>query len=134
MLLLVALAQATETDRLSAEVLSVTEAAGVRVECRREGPEARIELVTEGGREVLVERGDRPALSPDATELVWVQGPVASVWWMSLQEREPVQLTNVGLVGASPRFVPPPHRGGLVFDGATVTWDSPEGPQSVAAP
>lgn len=133
MILWLGAALATETDRLP-EVLAVVEVGEVRVECRRVDAEARIELVSEGQREVLVERGDRPALSPDGTELVWVQGPVASVWWMSLEEREPRQLTNLGLSGPSEAFVPPPHRGGLTFDGTLVTWDSPEGPQSAAAP
>ncbi|HJN77868.1 MAG TPA: hypothetical protein QGF58_28385 [Myxococcota bacterium] len=128
-----ALAGAQETDRLPG-VLAVVEAGSTTVECTTAGGEARIELVTDGQREVLVQRGDRPALSPDGTELVWVAGPVASVWWMSLSERDPVQLTNVGLTGPSPDFVPPPHRGGLVFDGDVISWDSPEGPKSVAAP
>lgn len=130
---LLSLAAAQETDRLP-DALGVSEVAGVRVECRREGAEARIELVDGSERVVLVERGDRPALSPDGTELVWVAGPIASVWWMSLEDRQPVQLTNVGLTGPGPDFVAPPHRGGLQFDGERVTWDSPDGPKSVEAP
>lgn len=83
------------------------------------------------------EQPDRVALSPDGRHIAYVSGHtgLASVWVLDLNGGEPVQLTNVGLRvakgGRPDGFVPPPHLLPPVFDGDRLTWDSPEGPQSV---
>lgn len=105
------------------------------------------------GPRVLVDHGDRPALSPDGEQVAFVSGRsgIASLWLVPFDGGEPIQLTNRGLTspavspahldgpvhppGQPPAgFVPPPHSGPPRFDGDRLVWDAPDGPQEVALP
>ena len=89
----------------------------------------------------VVAHGDRAAISSDGTQIAWVdvETGLASVWVASFDGHDRVQLTNVGVVSAGtgappPGFVPPPHQGPLSFEQTRLTWNSPDGPQSVELP
>lgn len=89
----------------------------------------------------VIAHGDRAAISADGTQIAWVdvETGLASVWVGSFDGQERQQLTNVGLVSAGtgappPGFVPPPHQGPLTFTSASLTWNSPQGTQSVELP
>jgi hypothetical protein len=88
-----------------------------------------------------VAHGDRATISPDGRRIAWVdvETGLAAVWVASFDGEDKVQLTNVGLVsagtGSPPQgYIPPPHQGPLSFDGDTLTWLSPDGPQTVELP
>ena len=86
---------------------------------------------------------DRPALSPDGRRVAYVSGVtgVASVFVVSFDGGDPLQLTNVGLenapitIGRAPHgFVAPPHAGPPWFDGDILVWESPDGRHEVDLP
>lgn len=89
----------------------------------------------------VVAHGDRAAISPDGTQIAWVdvETGLASVWVGSFDGQERTQLTNQGVVSAGtgsppPGFVPPPHQGPLSFSQDALTWNSPDGTQTVELP
>ena len=128
------LALAQETDRTPVDgLLARTGAAGVVVESRRlEDGLPHLLLVGPEARELGL--GDRPLLSPDGSELVFVRGPIASIWHLDLASGVETQLTALEQGRPPPDFVEVPVKAFASWDGDVLRWSAPDGEHVMATP
>ncbi|MCP4803810.1 MAG: hypothetical protein GY913_17645 [Proteobacteria bacterium] len=127
--LLIALALA-ETDVTPVDgLLATVEASGVRIEARRVDGAPMLHL---DGQPLTP--GDRPILSPDGTELVFVRGPIASIWHRDLATGVETQLTATEPGRPPADFVAPPIHAFSWFDGVVVRWTSQDGEHVLVTP
>lgn len=120
----------SETDVTPVDgLLARVSEGGVTVEARRVDGDPTLFVDGEP-----IGRGDRPILAPDGSELVFVRGPVASIWHRDLATGVETQLTALEDGRPPADFVPPPVRTFAWFDGTVVRWSSDVGEHVLVTP
>ncbi len=131
--LLLTLALAQETDVTPVDgVLARAQAGSVRIESRR--VEGLPTLVLLGEQERVLGLGDRPILAPDGGELVFVRGPIASIWHLDLATGTETQLTALEQGRPPSDFVEVPIRSFDGWDGEVLRWVASDGQHVLVTP
>lgn len=88
-------------------------------------------LATADLKKILTHEGgiSSPCFHPNGHAVIFASGQtgIASLWKLVFQTREIKQITNIGLRGGGglpPNFVPPPHRGRIMWAGSWLVFDT----------